>query len=240
MKRLLAIIAVLALTFPLALPDVPRQAAAQAPARAVVQALPKTDPAPAADVLAEYEKARADLLVAAARVEKTEAALNERLKKLGIAPVESFGIGKAGPRGPKGDKGDKGEPGPQGPVGPQGPKGDKGEPGTGPAPPPIPPPVAGPLWLIVIDETANRTAAQGALLGDLTFWRSFEAAGHKWRILDKDNPEVAARKYSDFMAEAGGTPYLLILGPDGKKLKAVKLPGTEAEVRALVTSISGK
>lgn len=218
MIRAAVLFAFLALPFaaqPAAVPPVVRQAAA------------KTEPAkvdPAEPTFAEYDKALGVVK-----------AFNEALKRRNLPPVDAVGIGKQGPPGPRGPAG---PPGPQGPVGPQGPKGDPGD--NGPPTPPNPPPVTGPLWLIVVDETANRTAGQGAILGDLAFWKSFEAAGHKWRIWDKDNPEVTKKRYMDFAVEAGGTPFLLILGADGKKLKAVLLPESEAAIRTLVNSISGK
>lgn len=218
------------------------------PARAVPRTEPPSAPAPTvAEILAMRQKIAELVKQEAAMV----AALNAELAKLGAAAgqIESLGIGKTGPRGPPGLSAYevakkngftgteaawlaslRGPPGPQGPPGPS----------PGPGPGPMPPPVTGPLWLIVIDETMNRTAAQGAILGDLAFWRTFETAGHKWRILDKDNAEVANKRYMDFAAEAGGTPFLLVLAQNGKKLKAVKLPETEAAIRELVQALAGK
>lgn len=94
------------------------------------QAAPEPPPL-APPTVADILKTREDIAKLVAKEAAQIAALNAELKKLGVAPVETFGIGKTGKQGPPGPAG------PRGPAGPQGPKGDKGDPGTGPPQPPV-------------------------------------------------------------------------------------------------------
>lgn len=114
----------------------------------------------------------------------------------------------------------------------------QGCPGPAPGPGPVPPPapITGKLWVIVVDETANRTPGQARILGDLSFLRSLDCP---WRILDKDDPSVVSNKYLDLVTKAGGTPALLLIDEAGACKKAVKLPETEEAITSLVKEVKG-
>lgn len=101
----------------------------------------------------------------------------------------------------------------------------------GPSPPPTPPPpppsqkVA---WVIVVEETAERTPQTARVLGDLPFWSRL---GVPWRVYDKDDPVVKTNRYDVVAGKAGGLPAMLLLSDVGDVLKAIKLPATTDEVR---------
>jgi hypothetical protein len=108
-----------------------------------------------------------------------------------------------------------------------------------PAPAPFPAPSVANSWLVVVDDTANRTVATGRVLGDLAFWQSLEGIGQHWHVFDKGEAEVTAKGYGAVAAKVG-LPALLILGSDGNLLRSVKLPDTTDGVRALVKEVTGK
>jgi hypothetical protein len=114
-------------------------------------------------------------------------------------------------------------------------------PGPGPSPqPPAPPaPAVSNVWLIVVDDMANRTISTGRVLGDLDFWKSIEGLGLHWHVFDQGEAEVSAKGYGA-VAEKVGLPALLILGPDGSNLRSVKLPDTTGEIRTLVKEVTGR
>jgi hypothetical protein len=112
-----------------------------------------------------------------------------------------------------------------------------------PTPPPgpnPPPPTPGlKLWVIVVKDNQSMQPATAAVLSSAVLWKAVEAKGHRWRVFDDDSPAVAQKGYQRFVTEAGGPPALLLLGPDGKKLAAVKLPADEAGVLAEIRKITG-
>jgi hypothetical protein len=112
--------------------------------------------------------------------------------------------------------------------------------GTGPQPPPKPEPQPDPTpvpiaatWVLVIEESAMRTAPIALLLNDFAMWKRLEAKGVKWRIYDVDSPDVKAKKY-DVAVSGVGVPAVLMLDAAGKIVKVAKLPATAAELEALV------
>ena len=98
--------------------------------------------------------------------------------------------------------------------------------------PPPPPPNQKVAWVIVVEETAERTPQTARVLGDLAFWARL---GVPWRVYDKDDPAVKAHQYDVAASKAGGLPALLLLSDGGDVLKAVKLPGSTADVQKEVT-----
>jgi len=207
-----------------------------------------TDPAPPPTV-ADIIKAREAIAKAVAEHDRLLMAFNAELAKLKLPPVDALGIGKPGPRGPKGDKGD---------PGPQGPKGDKGDPGTSPQPPdptPIPQPQADKLWIVVLEETADRNTAVGRVLGDLAFWQSIKALGHKYQFFDQNNPGTVAQSYVAKFGEINTAriiakkeplkmPVVFFVDPtkpiETNVLSCVPLPATTADVRAYIKQLTGR
>lgn len=113
-----------------------------------------------------------------------------------------------------------------------------GEVGPNPKPPgPDPQPTADKVWLIVVHETDMSNSSAGRLLGDLDYWKSLEAKGHKFRFYDKDNAAVKAKGYDKYVTDAGGVPALLIMDATGTVLKSTKLPTDKAGVDAILKGV---
>lgn len=105
-----------------------------------------------------------------------------------------------------------------------------------PIPQPGPPPIVDPVtpvnvdrWLIVLEETADRTAETSALLAD-PWWHNLPS-GVRFRVYDRDQPEAA-----DVVRAVGNAPLpaLVIVDSRGKRLHAGTLPGSVAEIQKLI------
>ena len=112
--------------------------------------------------------------------------------------------------------------------------------GQGPQPPPIPEPKPNPpepkqavAWVVVVEETADRTPEVAKVLGDLTYWQGLRKRepAVEWRFYDKDSPEAKKRNYDTFGREVG-LPAVLLLGADGKVVDKFKLPSSTGEIDA--------
>ena len=106
-----------------------------------------------------------------------------------------------------------------------------------PIPKPIPPfvePKVDPAktegsWVVVVEQTEQRTPEVAKLLRDLPWWQSLEARGLKWRHYDYDAADaVGYRKLADDV----GLPAVAIVGGagelSGKVLAKFKLPTKDA------------
>lgn len=117
-------------------------------------------------------------------------------------------------------------------------------PPPGPEPPgPKPPnPTAERVWVVVVEETSERTPAIAAVVTDTAFWQSLSTAGVLgWEILDKDAPDVAKKNYAAVIERAQvKLPALIILNDDGKPLSTLPLPPSTELLRKRITTITGK
>lgn len=101
---------------------------------------------------------------------------------------------------------------------------------VGGAKPPDPPAPTGKVaWVIVVEESAERTVQTARILGDLGFWRSVIAKGVGWHVYDKDDPVAVSNGYLPD-AQKAGFPAMLLMNDKGKILKAMKLPASTADV----------
>ena len=136
---------------------------------------------------------------------------------------------------------------------------DVGE-GKGPQPPPVPPdpkpdpkpdpdpkpkpgPVSGPVWVIVVEQNADRTPETAKVLNDTAGWVEIGklpgVAG--WRFYDLDSPDTKRLRYDLLAAEQKkGYPVVLVLDERGKLLRSEKLPADTAGVRDIVREATGK
>jgi hypothetical protein len=113
-----------------------------------------------------------------------------------------------------------------------------------PVPPPIPPepkPVAGPLWLVVVEETGDAKPDRGA------FWRSpFTLAavkGHTVRRTDKDAKDKEGNAPADlapYIARASGKalPQLYVVASNGAVLSEGALPASGAALQSLMSKLT--
>jgi len=117
--------------------------------------------------------------------------------------------------------------------------GDSPEP-PGPDPPtpdPDPPiPTPGPLdemWVIVVEESSDRTTGQAQVLFTYSLANWLSQNGHHFRLVDQDQP---ATDLSTWIAQAEqhDLPRLFLVGEDGEAVHEGPLPETIAEMMALV------
>lgn len=116
-----------------------------------------------------------------------------------------------------------------------------------PDPKPDPQPDDSPtkLYVVVVDETADRaTATRGRLLFDPTLAARFAEKGHAWRVIDKDvvgpdgkTPKDVAR----FVTAAAGKPYptYFLVDPAGKVRASGAVPAKAADLLDAVKKVGG-
>lgn len=116
-------------------------------------------------------------------------------------------------------------------------------PDPGPSPGPAPAPVSAVKWVVVVEETSQRTPAITAVLGDLNYWRTLTARGLSWRFYDKDSPDAKAKGYDAIGAKAG-LPCLIFLDAQGKNPATggepvgIPLPKTTGGVDAALKAVT--
>jgi len=112
-----------------------------------------------------------------------------------------------------------------------------GDPEPNPPPPP-PPPVPGKRWVILIEETSERTPQLASVLVDAkNAWRPYlKDKGHQFRAWDKDVvPPDGAR----WLLECESVPTLFIADENGTVLFKGPPPETSAAMLALVKEHGG-
>jgi len=103
---------------------------------------------------------------------------------------------------------------------------------TKPEPNPDPEPVDDVAWVILVEETADRTPEIAKIVGDLNWWKSLEQDGIKWRHYDDDSAD--AEDYRDAL-RGTDLPAILLLDEDGDVVDSFELPdsidGIEARIK---------
>jgi hypothetical protein len=116
--------------------------------------------------------------------------------------------------------------------------GGEDDPGKKPRPPPKPDPVkplpVGKLHVTLVLDYATLAPPAATLANSPSLHKSLADAGHALHVLAATAPEVAARRLDRFVKEAGGPAVVVVQDEKGKVLRAVRLPGTEAELLALI------
>lgn len=104
------------------------------------------------------------------------------------------------------------------------------DPFPGPDPQPLPP--LSKMWVIVVEETKQRTPAQAQILLDPILRKWLTTNGHEIRIVDQDQPSADLKGW---VAKAGDAlPYLFLVGGDGgDPAWRGPLPETRDEMRSL-------
>lgn len=124
--------------------------------------------------------------------------------------------------------------------------------GTGPQPPPPGPgPKPSPivdspskLFLLIVEDTAAATAARGAMFNDGPLSARVKAKGHTWRVVDKDVVGTDGKPpadVADYLKLSAGKklPQLFLVDPSGVVRFSGDLPGTTAELLALIQKFGG-
>lgn len=116
-------------------------------------------------------------------------------------------------------------------------------PSPGPQPtPPVPPSPAldAPVWIFLVEETAERTPALSLILQDVKFWNGLEGKGYKFRPYDKDSSEAKKRGLDSIKDKDGRTlvyPYLVIADKNGSVVSAHPVPASTAAITPLLPAV---
>jgi len=79
-------------------------------------------------------------------------------------------------------------------------------------------------WVIVIEETAERTPESALVMTDLDWWTSLSSRGITWRHYDDDSEEA-----KEYLQAVGSTklPAVLLLETDGSVISTFTLPNSK-------------
>lgn len=91
-------------------------------------------------------------------------------------------------------------------------------------------------WVVIVEETSDRTPEVISIATDAEYWKTVESRGMKWRFYDDDSPD--AETYVPILN--GQIPGLIVIGPDGRKLAAEKLPLTTKGIDEVIRRATGK
>lgn len=94
-----------------------------------------------------------------------------------------------------------------------------------PTPTPTPSPIGDVDWVVVVEESADRTTDIAVLFAD-PFWRTIKS-----RWYDDDSPDAASYVQA---TEGQPRPTILLLDKSGRKLFAGPLPKTVPEIQTLI------
>lgn len=104
-----------------------------------------------------------------------------------------------------------------------------------PGPDPAPPPVTGTVFLVVVEESSNRTPELARVLNDTAFWVGLNSRDVAWRMYDMDSADVVRLGYLPH-ANKVGVPAVLTLDKSGKVLDVRRLTAT-ADVDAALKGV---
>lgn len=92
-------------------------------------------------------------------------------------------------------------------------------------------------WLVIVEESSQRTKEVALLLTDLTWRRSLDEREIKFRIYDIDQPEAEAYKKM-----AMPVPSYVFIRPNGDVVAVGGVPkmDTKRNIEKLITEVTGK
>lgn len=105
-----------------------------------------------------------------------------------------------------------------------------------PVPVPVPDPstlLTAPVYVIIVEESRNRTPAQGKVIVDTA--AALTAAGQKFKLLDRNDPLVMSLAL-DKIADATGLPAVVVRDAKGVD-RGFKLPGSAADLQTTVKGL---
>lgn len=128
---------------------------------------------------------------------------------------------------------------------PETPEPPRPDPGPGPKPDPGPTPiVSGPLWLIVVEETADATQRRGEFLSSAALADFMKSKGHKHRLVDKDvrTPPADLASYLEH-AKGKALPWLMLTPQTGAAAGRLAwegpVPATPNDLVELLRKVGG-
>jgi hypothetical protein len=92
-------------------------------------------------------------------------------------------------------------------------------------------------WVVVVEETSERSPAVARVQADSAYWDSLEGRGLKWRFYDVDSPDAASYVKP---AKEAGIPALVVVAPEGRLLAAKPIPATTEGIDAIVKEVTGR
>ena len=106
-----------------------------------------------------------------------------------------------------------------------------------PTPDPIPPTPPKPptptkiekAWVLIIEESADRTPEFAKFMNDLSFFEDLKKRGHNWRVYDEDSEEAIKNGYNQIVLDR---PGLILLNYNTKKVEYAGILLTKEEINA--------
>lgn len=95
-------------------------------------------------------------------------------------------------------------------------------------------------WVVIVEQTEQRTPDQAKLMRDTPYWQSLESRGLKWRHYDYDADDAADYRK---LADAVGMPAVAIVGGQGELLSKVlaKFPLADKDkLDAKIKEVTGR
>lgn len=93
-------------------------------------------------------------------------------------------------------------------------------------------------WVLLIEETGDRSVATAAIANASAYWDGLKSRQLNYRFYDYDQKE--AESYRSHVDKVGGVPALVVLNPTGKMLLARKLPANITELDKAVKETTGR
>lgn len=92
-------------------------------------------------------------------------------------------------------------------------------------------------WLVIVEESSQRTKEVALLLTDLNWRRSLDEREIKFRIYDIDQPEAEAYKKMNMPV-----PSYVFIRPNGDVVAVGEVPksDTKKSIEKLITEVTGK
>ena len=90
------------------------------------------------------------------------------------------------------------------------------------------------MWLIIVEETAERTPEQARVLLDPTVRKWMEKNGHHFRTCDKDQSAEDLQEWIHRALQAADLPRLFAVSESGEVVFEGPLPHSPLEMLALV------
>jgi len=90
-------------------------------------------------------------------------------------------------------------------------------------------------WIIVIEETSERTPEVAKVFAAADFWDGLKARGLNWRAYDDDSPDAAK-----FIEKVKSLPGVLVIAKDGKIVRTGPLLTPVDKLDAFVKEATGR
>jgi hypothetical protein len=90
-------------------------------------------------------------------------------------------------------------------------------------------------WVVIIEESSERTKEAALILQDWTWRQSLEERGINFRTYDDDQKEAEGYKKLNL-----SLPAIVFILPDGQVVKTAKLPKDKKGVENLILEVTGK